>query len=335
MPGTMVVRLMINGRQCWKSLGPVTLYSLAEVREKNHAMRRAQREGKDPFEGLGKPTGPTFGEAYDEYIKAKLTQWAPSNRERELRHHNFIFDKLDAFKALPLASIDLAAKNKAIATFEPGSRNHRDCGIYINAVLKMAETGAVRQTGEPAPCGDEVARRAGNLPQARQARHGRKRGAALRDPDRSPHRRGDRQKGTREMDEGSGDMGRDRHRRRGQTGMGAPGQPDEGARAAPGATHPANGCVAGQAQHRRDAPVQGAQHGLHAGSVAVADRQRRHGARAPHFTWVAEATDYTKDLGELCLAHDNRSKVERAYQRSDLLEKRREIMEAWSGYVAG
>ena len=58
-----------------------------------------------------------------------------------------------------------------------------------------------------------------------------------------------------------------------------------------------------------------------------------HGFRASFRTWVAECTDYPEDLSELCISHDKSSRVQRAYQRSDRLEKRREIMQEWADYV--
>jgi integrase len=58
-----------------------------------------------------------------------------------------------------------------------------------------------------------------------------------------------------------------------------------------------------------------------------------HGFRASFRTWVAKATTFGDDLGELCIAHDKRSDVEKAYQRSDLLDKRREVMSAWAKFI--
>jgi integrase len=58
-----------------------------------------------------------------------------------------------------------------------------------------------------------------------------------------------------------------------------------------------------------------------------------HGFRTSFRTWIAEATSFGDDLGELCLAHDKRSAVEKAYQRSDLLDKRREVMSAWAKFI--
>jgi hypothetical protein len=43
---------------------------------------------------------------------------------------------------------------------------------------------------------------------------------------------------------------------------------------------------------------------------------------------IATATSFPRDLVKLCTAHDKRTKTDRAYQRSGLLEKRREIMKA-------
>jgi integrase len=60
-----------------------------------------------------------------------------------------------------------------------------------------------------------------------------------------------------------------------------------------------------------------------------------HGFRSSFEDWGAEATDYPRDLIKLCTAHDKRTKTDKAYQRSDLLEKRREIMQQWSDFVAG
>ena len=60
-----------------------------------------------------------------------------------------------------------------------------------------------------------------------------------------------------------------------------------------------------------------------------------HGFRSTFRVWVSEATEFHPDVGEKSLSHQVGSAVERAYARSDLLEKRRELLEQWSDYVAG
>lgn len=60
--------------------------------------------------------------------------------------------------------------------------------------------------------------------------------------------------------------------------------------------------------------------------------QSAHGIRAIGSTWLAEQ-GYPEEVCEACLAHVCGSKVRRAYQRSDFLEKRRPILQAWCDYV--
>ncbi len=62
---------------------------------------------------------------------------------------------------------------------------------------------------------------------------------------------------------------------------------------------------------------------------------RPHGFRSSFRTWCAEATDVPKELAETCLGHVIGNEVERAYRRTDLLGKRRVLMERWAGHVAG
>lgn len=60
-----------------------------------------------------------------------------------------------------------------------------------------------------------------------------------------------------------------------------------------------------------------------------------HGMRSAFRVWAAEATDYGSDLAEFALAHVITDKVVAAYQRSDLLERRRPMMAAWADFVSG
>ena len=57
-----------------------------------------------------------------------------------------------------------------------------------------------------------------------------------------------------------------------------------------------------------------------------------HGFRSSFREWCAEATNFPREVAELALAHAVGDSVERAYQRGDLLEKRRKLMDAWAVY---
>ena len=59
-----------------------------------------------------------------------------------------------------------------------------------------------------------------------------------------------------------------------------------------------------------------------------------HGFRSSFRDWAAECTDAPREVCELALAHVNSDRVEAAYRRSDLFEKRRALMNDWAAYVA-
>lgn len=57
-----------------------------------------------------------------------------------------------------------------------------------------------------------------------------------------------------------------------------------------------------------------------------------HGFRSTFRDWAAEKTDYPNEMAEMALAHTISDKVEAAYRRGDLLEKRRLMMRDWADY---
>lgn len=59
-----------------------------------------------------------------------------------------------------------------------------------------------------------------------------------------------------------------------------------------------------------------------------------HGFRSSFRDWASEH-GYSRDLAERALAHEISNKTEKAYHRTDLLEERRKMMNAWSEFVAG
>ncbi|WP_375783036.1 tyrosine-type recombinase/integrase [Bradyrhizobium sp. Pha-3] len=55
-----------------------------------------------------------------------------------------------------------------------------------------------------------------------------------------------------------------------------------------------------------------------------------HGFRSSFRDWASECTNFSREVCEAALAHVIESKVEAAYRRGDLFEKRRKLMEAWA-----
>lgn len=58
-----------------------------------------------------------------------------------------------------------------------------------------------------------------------------------------------------------------------------------------------------------------------------------HGLRSTFRDWTAEHTEYPREMAEIALAHNTGSEVERAYRRTDMVEKRRAMMAAWSRFL--
>ena len=68
--------------------------------------------------------------------------------------------------------------------------------------------------------------------------------------------------------------------------------------------------------------------------TGLAEHSTVHGFRSTFRDWAAECTSAPHAVMELSLAHAVGSSVEQAYARSDLIEKRRTLMQAWAEFLA-
>jgi integrase len=57
-----------------------------------------------------------------------------------------------------------------------------------------------------------------------------------------------------------------------------------------------------------------------------------HGFRSSFRDWAGNVSSFSREIVETALAHVIGDKAEQAYRRSDALEKRRKLMEAWAAY---
>jgi len=57
-----------------------------------------------------------------------------------------------------------------------------------------------------------------------------------------------------------------------------------------------------------------------------------HGFRSSFRDWAEERGGMPREIAELSLAHEVGNATERAYRRSDLLGKRRDLMERWARF---
>ena len=87
---------------------------------------------------------------------------------------------------------------------------------------------------------------------------------------------------------------------------------------------------------------QGTKRGQPLGETALLRALRRigrddlhvHGFRSSFRDWASEQTSFSHEAVELALAHLIGDATVRAYARGDLLEKRRQLMQAWASYCA-
>jgi integrase len=59
-----------------------------------------------------------------------------------------------------------------------------------------------------------------------------------------------------------------------------------------------------------------------------------HGFRSSFRDWAAELTRFPTEVAEMALAHAVGDKVEAAYRRGDLFQKRRQLTDAWARFCA-
>ena len=58
-----------------------------------------------------------------------------------------------------------------------------------------------------------------------------------------------------------------------------------------------------------------------------------HGFRSSFRDWAAEETNHPREVIEAALAHVVQKRVEAAYRRTDLFERRRRLMDDWAAYL--
>jgi integrase len=82
---------------------------------------------------------------------------------------------------------------------------------------------------------------------------------------------------------------------------------------------------------RKGRPLSHSTFALHLHQMSVG-HITAHGFRASFRMWAADATCCPREIAEACLAHAIGNAVERAYQRSDRFEKRRELLKQWAAF---
>lgn len=341
----LYLRVRAPGQGSWtvkfgvkeKSLGPFDLISADEARAQHHAMRIEKKAGRDPFQMLRadraeKPAGKTFAEALTEYLKIKEPTWKASSRARERRDHERTFAQIPDFTALLVKDIDQAAKSNALAKL--GSSARRKAKSWIGAVIRFAETGEIRERGGSDEVEHHPAMPWAQVPgfYTRLSEVGTVDARALQWTILTGAR-------TDEVIGGEAKAPATWSEIKDIDGLPTWVIGADRMKATKVHRVPLSPQMVALLGERRadDVPlfkVRNSNAMLNVLRKNDGDEFTVHGFRSSFEDWAAETTDFPRDLVKLCTAHDKRTKVDKAYQRSDLLKKRREIMQAWSDYVS-
>jgi integrase len=364
-----VLRYMLNGKAREMGLGPVALFGLAEARVKALDARRLRHEGIDPIEhrraakvarALSDAKGITFRECAESYIKAHRAGWRNAKHAGQWEATIATYAE-PVIGSLPVQVIDTALVLKVLepiwtVTPETASRLRG----RLESILDWAKAREYRDGENPARWRGHL----DNLLPARAKVRKIKHYAALpyvELPAFIAALRAQEDVSARALEfviltaARSGEV------------IGA--RLDEISEREKVWTVPAERMKAGK-EHRISlsaravAIVNGIdrQSGAEQGNIAQSEasafvfpggkpgkalhnttflkllrRMKRddltaHGFRSTFRTWAAERTNFPREVIEAALAHTIGNKVEAAYQRGDMFEKRRRLMEAWANF---
>ncbi len=85
--------------------------------------------------------------------------------------------------------------------------------------------------------------------------------------------------------------------------------------------------------HRRGKPI--SENTFRKLAIELGFEVTAHGFRSSFKDWCREKTKYEDELSEIALAHQVGDATWRAYARSDLIKKRRQMMEEWARHCCG
>ncbi|MBI78663.1 MAG: integrase [Rhodospirillaceae bacterium] len=351
-------RFMINGRSREMGLGSLKAVSLSKAREKAAFCRSSVAEGIDPIEARRKerernfvqaPTNLTFEDAADAYIATHESGW--KNAKHASQWHNTL--AADAFPVagqLPVADIDTEVVMqilKPIWTLKPETAGR--LRGRIERILDWATVSGFRQGQNPAQWRGHLE----NLLPAKSRIHNVKHHPAMAYNEVGDFIRQLRERGgvaaqalefliytAARTSEVTGALWDEF-------------DPDPGIWTIPGSRTKVG------KEHRiplAERPLQivrdlrsftsgdfvfpGGKPGKELSDMAMLSVLRRleikqtvHGFRSSFRDWAAEQTQFPREVAEQALAHTIGNKVEAAYLRSDLFEKRRHLMNLWANYL--
>lgn len=352
---TWVYRFKLNGRRRDMGLGSVRDVTLAKARDLADQARKLVRDGVDPIEArktAGEPEAApvTFREAAEQYITAMSPGW------RNPKHRQQWGNTLATY-VYPVAGdvpVDAVSTDHVLAILTPiwpvKTETASRVRGRIEAILDWARAKGLREGENPArwrghmdqllPAKTKVARVVGH--------------ASLDYRDMGefwPRLQASDGIGARALEFAiltAGRTGEVLGARWDEIDMSGAVWAIPGERMKAGHPHRVPLSVPALALLRKMAAIRtgeyvfpGARRGQPLSNMAMKAALRRmergdltpHGFRATFRTWAAECTSAPHEVCEAALAHTQGDKVVAAYQRGDLFDKRRRLMDQWAEYL--
>ncbi len=357
-----VLRFMLNRRPRWMGLGPLALYGLAEARARALDARRKRHEGIDPIEArraerarqrLDAAKAITFKQCAELYIAAHRAGWRNDKHAAQWGATLSTY-AYPVIGALAVQAVDTGLVLKVIEpiwTTKPETATR--LRGRIESILDYAKVRGYREGENPARWRGHLAKLLPARSKVRQVEHHAALSYAVL-PEFLTSLREQEGIAARALEFGILTAAR--------TGEVLGARWDEVDRSDKVWTVPAGrmkahrdhrvplstravAIVSGmQAVRRSGDPFifPGGKAGRPLSNMAFLMLLRRmaradltaHGFRATFKTWATERSNFQREVVEAALAHVIGNKVEAAYQRGDLFEKRRRLMQQWATYCS-
>ena len=333
----------VRGRTIELGLGGTTYVSLREARERAFEYRRLSLSGVDPR--VHNQASLTFGEAFERVIRIQRRSWKSGStteegwRQTARSHMATLLDR-------PVA--DIQATDVLAVVMPIWSDKHITANRVlrrISAVLKWAVAAGLR-SDDPCPAVRAALPRRSQRTTHHRAIHHSELGRALKRIDASPAWPGTRL-AISFLALTAARSGEVRGATWSEIDLEARLWTVSGSRTKTGRKHriPLSGQAIEIVRRARTLsngrtlvfPGKRAGHPVSRTTIAKLFRGldlpgTPHGLRSSFRSWAAE-TDVRREVAEQALGHVVRSQTEAAYQRSDLLEQRREVMQAWADLI--
>jgi integrase len=325
----------------WASIGSAHVYSIKEAREMAAKLWEAACRKQDPFALLNTlragPTavgGKTFAEAMTEYLDANAPRLTASNRDRTRRDYEYQLGQVPDFVKLPIKAIDQEAKNAALATWNDRPGIREKVGYYIEAILKYAATGKLKLKAKAVNHHNPMPYAMVPAFYARLGALGTDNAKALQWVILSGART-DEVIGSKTKPPATwGEIKTDTDGK--LTWI----VPDTRIKTKSVFRVPLSKqmtALLGKRQADNVLLFKVSNPDALRDTLKACDGNgyHVHGFRTSFQNWILENTDYGMDIADMCIHVDKRDKNQKTYQQSNLLAKRRDISQRWSGFVAG